>query len=700
MQVTGRFSPHPRGFGFLDLDRPATLTGLDGRSHQIDSLFVPPDVARGWVADDVVEADVEADDQDRFNATELRLKARVRKFVVGRVNTFVGRMVLELDPRLGVGHLEMAPSLGQQVQRAPGQQIVATLQTADDGTPSCGALVAGPTPATAPTAMRAKAVIVAYGGASPELIPGGPAAVDLPVAEAIGHALRAQGRLAGGGPGIAAGMDATDGDIPGAEMELDNLRHELAVTIDSDTSRDLDDALVAGWDGEASSPVHLTVHIADAAGSVGIGSEADRHARTMATSAYFVAGENAPMLDPALSYGELSLLPHEPRRALSVTMQVDAEGTVLETNIHGSWIDSHARLSYAAVDAWLESRDARDLAIGAHGPNGATPDLLEATAETLTALAEASRRLGVERDARETLESLFEDATLEAAVIDGKIRTRPADPHPEAQKLVERLMVAANEAVATWAVEQELPLLFRSHAGFDPDRKKRLDAALASIGEDPLPVAEGAAMPEPADLLRLVERLRSEGRAEHAATIATVGTGLLSRASYTATPTGHDALGSLAYTHFTSPIRRYADLVVHRQVRAALAGETPPYTTEQLAALAPWLDARSGAASRAQAMERSALWGILVERGNITFPAEALITGINAAGLRVRLPEPGITGFISAARAKGVSPRERVKLELDEHELETRDGNYRVGQRIKVQFDRLDELGRPDFQPA
>jgi ribonuclease R len=699
VQVTGRFSPHPRGFGFLDLDVPATLAGLDGRTHQIDSLFVPPDVAKGWIADDVVVAEVEADDQDRFNATSLTLQARQRKFVVGRVGSFVGRTILELDPRMGAGHIATSEALGQRVMRAVGQQIVATLESDADGKPSAGALVAGPTPSSAPLAMRAKAVIVAHGAAAPELVPGGAAAVGLSPAETKGFALRAQGRMAAGGSGLAAGLDTLEGPVPGLEMELDNLRHELAVTIDGDSSRDLDDALVAAWDGDDEKPVHLTVHISDVAGTVGIGSEADRYARTMATSAYFVAGENVPMLDPALSEGELSLLPHEARRVLSVTMDVAPDGAVTNVVLHGSWIDSHARLNYAAVDAFLVDHDASHLLVGAHGPNGAASGLIEATTATVTALAEASRRLGVDRDGRETMETLFEDALLEAAVVDGKIRTTHADPHPAAQQLVERLMVAANEAVANWAVERDLPLLFRGHIGFDPERRARLDAALTSVGEE-LPTAEGELMPEPGDLLRLVNRLREEGRDEHAATIATVATGIFARATYEGEPSGHGGLGSGAYTHFTSPIRRYADLVVHRQLRASLAGETPPYTTEDLKALGPWLDARSGAANRAQAIERSSLWGILLERGAVKWPSEAIITRVASAGLSVRLPEAGVTGFISAARATGGQPRDRAKLELNEHELETRDGKFRVGQRIKVRLDRIDELGRPDFMPA
>ncbi len=699
MQVTGRFSPHPRGFGFVDLDAPATLTGLDGRTHQVDSLFVPPDVARGWIADDLVTAAVEADDQDRFNATSLTLVSRPRRFVVGRVGQFVGRMVLELDPKIGVGQIEVEESVARKVQRSIGHQVVTTVQTGEDGAPTGGAVVHGPVPAQGPAALRARAVIIAHGGSSPDLVPGGPQAVGLDPVEANGFALRATGRIAGGGGGLAEGLEAMTGEVPGAALEYQNLRHELAVTIDADSSRDLDDALVAGWTGEATDPVHLTVHISDVGAVVGLDSEADRYARTMATSAYFVSGQTAPMLDPVLSEGELSLLPHEPRRVLSVTMEVAPDGSFSKVELHPSWIDSHARLSYAAVDAFLADQEPGHLLLDAHGPNGATPELLEATHATVVALAEASRRLGAERDGRDTLERLFENAALEAAVVDGKIRAIEADPHPAAQRLVERLMVAANEAVAAWAEERDVPMLYRAHVGFDPDRVQRLRAALAAIGEE-LPVAEGALAPELADLLRLVERLHGEGRLQDAATITTVATGVLARATYEPDPSRHGALGSGFYCHFTSPIRRYADLVVHRQLRAAMADEPLPYDVDQLRALATWLDARSGAAGHAQALERNSLWAILLQRGAVLWPAEAVIIGLSPAGMRVRLPDAGITGFVSAQRAKGVGPRDKARLDLDEHELEVLGGKFRVGQRIKVRLDRVDDTGRPEFDLA
>ena len=692
MQVTGRFSPHPRGFGFVE---PAPTDPTAGRP---DSAFVPPDLGRGWLADDQVVATVEVDDKQRLTATELVLESRTRRFAVGRVATFAGQVVLELDRKLGAGTIDLDPSVASQVQRNMGWQIVVMLGQGEDGRPTGDALVVKPEPASSPMALRARAIVIAHGGAAPNSIPGGPTAVGLAPVEAMATALRATGRMAGGGTGLAAGLDVLHGEVPGVELPIVDHRDEVCVTIDADTTRDLDDAVSAGWSGEPDDVVHLVVHITDAAGTIGMGTDADRYAATMATSAYFVAGDNAPMLDPVLSEAELSLVAHQPRRVISVRMEIAPDGTPSDPKLEVSWIQPTARLSYAAVDAWLNDGDDRHLAERAHGPYGAPATVASYVGDALRGLSEASRRLGVDRDGRDTLEALFEPAVLEPAVIDGRIRTRDADPHPAAQKLIERCMVAANEAVAGWAADHDVPLLYRSHLGFDPARMDRLNAAVAGIGKELVP-AEGHVTVEPGDLLALVAALRAEDRHEDAAAIATVATSAVARATYDPDPAHHKGLGSGRYTHFTSPLRRYADLVVHRQIRAAMAGETPPYTVERLTALAPWLDARAGAASYAETLERGALWAVLLERGAIDWPAVAVVSGLSPAGMRVRLLEPGVSGFITAARALQLSPKDRPALSLDDHELSTVDGAFKVGMRIKVKLDRIDITGRPEFTP-
>lgn len=699
MQLTGRFTPHPRGFGFVEppptaAGTPPVVVDDKGRSHKVDSAFVPPDVARGWIADDRVKATLATDEQGRLNVTAMALVSRQRRFVVGEVQPFAGKMVLVPDRRLGSGELQMSDEMSAKLTHAADKQVVATLTPS--GRAACTALVAGPLPTFAPSAVRARAVVIAHGGATPDSIPGGPAAVGLPVAETNTNVLRATGRMAAGQAGLAAGLSAHEGPVPGPHAPLEDRRGEVQVTIDDDKTKDLDDALSGAWSGNAADPVMVKVHIADAAGTVGIGSPADRYATTMAATAYFTAGPNAAMLDPALSEGELSLLPGQDRRAVTVTMLIAPDGTISAPVVDLSWIRPRARLSYAAVDAYLADPSPVHLAKGKHGPSGAETDDLGEVSVAVMALAEAARRLGAERDARDTLEELFTDAELEATVIDGKIRAVPADPHPAAQRVVERLMVAANETVAEWAAERNLPLLYRAHAGFSAARLPDLVRAAEALGvgfDDPEQI-------EPGELIALVERLQDEGQFDAAAALATVATSVVARAGYTTEPAAHGALGAGRYTHFTSPLRRFADLVVHRQVRALIAGEQPPYTSAYLKALAVWLDARAGAANHAQALERNALWAVLLERKAVSWPTPATIVGISKAGLRVRLTVPGIVGFMSAARALGVSPKERPSLELDDTQMATADGRYHLGQAVKVRLDRIDESGRPEFKPA
>ncbi len=698
MQVTGRFTPHPRGFGFVEAKptaagTPPIVVDDAGGRHQAASVFVPPEVARGWIADDQVTATLTVDDQGRLNATALTLVSRQRRFIVGEVQPFAGQMVLVPDRRLGSGELPMTPEMSTKLMRAEGKQVVATL--APTGRATCAQLVAGPLPTFAPSAVRARAVIIAHGGATPDSIPGGPAAVGLPPAETNSNVLRATGRMAAGQAGLSAGLSVDEGPVPGPHAEMVDRRAEVQVTIDADSSKDLDDALSGAWTGAEDDPVLLKVHIADAAGTVGIGSPADRYAATMAATAYFTAGPNAAMIDPALSEGTLSLLPEQDRRAVTVSMLVGPDGAITGTSVDLSWICPDARLSYAAVDAYLDDPTPIHLSRGTHGPNGAGPDALGGVSATVAALAEAARRLGAERDARDTLEDLFTDAELEAAVLDGKIRAVAADPHPAAQRLVERLMVAANEEVARWAEGRGLPMLYRAHAGFDPERLPRLTAAAEALG-----VPFESEDPRPSDLVAKVEALQDEGQFDAASALATVATTVVARAGYTAVPTAHDALGSGFYTHFTSPLRRYADLVVHRQLRAAIAGEVPPYTTEQLGALAVWLDARGGAANHAQALERNALWAVLLERKAVNWPTPATIVGMSPAGLRVRLTVPGVVGFMTAARALGKPGKEKPKLDLDESGMATTDGRYVLGETLKVRLDRIDETGRPEVKPG
>lgn len=691
--IRARFRPHPRGFGFLTPVGSDGLTPVtfrvpdDAKEH--DQAFVPAAVASGMIADDLVDAEVAKDDKG-VSAVSTRLVERARRMVVGTVQHGPAGLVVEPNSALGSGWIPLAEPVALRLPTATGRQVVVLVGEQEDGRAIARALVAGPHVVGSPQAVRAAATVVALGRAAPTLVPGGPAAVGLdPAATAATHA-RIVGLLAGGGRGGAAGLD-NYGPVPGAEMQAVDRRDEVCITIDDPGARDLDDALAATWDGADDTPVEVAVHIADAAAGVGIDSPADTYARTVGSSAYLTVGENAPMLDPALSEGGLSLLPHEDRSAISVRFLVHPDGRVTDVDLEFCWITSHARLSYGAVETWLAGNPAEVSAqAGGNAP---------AARGVLVAVAEAARRLGVERDARATMEALFEPVELDPAVVDGRLTTQHAEPHAEAYRLVERMMVAANESVAGWLVAHEIPALYRAHAGVDPERADRLRAAAAMVSVSlPALEADGEEEDVVAQVLSAIDELEAAGRQADRDLLVAVVTGATTRASYDPDPAHHRGLAASAYTHFTSPIRRYADLVVHRQVRAALAGETPPYTSEDLRAMATWLDARSGAISFLQARERGDLWSLLLDRGWLDGAEEAVVTGLTSAGLKIRLPRLGLSAFVQAARALGLPPRERANLILDEHGLTTTSGPWRPGSHVKVRYVTLDDTGRPVFR--
>ncbi|MBW3621245.1 MAG: RNB domain-containing ribonuclease, partial [Actinobacteria bacterium] len=674
-------------------ETPTTLTDADGAPREVDSAFVPPPLAATLLADDLVDVEVSLDDKGA-TAAEARLVDRPRKMVVGVVRTGPAKLVLEPDHSLGSGWIDLEPAVADRLPTSVGRQVVVLIADGEGGKPVGRALVAGPHVVGSPQAVRATAVVVALGRAAPSLVPGGAAGAGLdPVAAATTH-MRLVGMLAGGGRGGAAGL-SVEGYIPGAEHELWDRRAAATVTIDDAKTRDVDDAIEAIWDGEPEGAVEVIVHIADVAAAVGYDSDADRYARVAATTAYLRVGDNAPMLDPVLSEGELSLLPGQDRRVLSVHFQVAPDGAISDVTVENNYIRSDAKLSYEALEAWMAGDRS-----AIHAEAGDTTAPL--ADEVLTNVMEAARRLGVERDARQTFEDLFTSAEVEPAIVDGKLSAVPAEPHADAYRLIERLMVAANEAVAGWAVEHDVPALYRAHVGLAADRAERLRAAVEAAGADVPslddPDAEGDQVV--AEVLAEIERLAGEGRDADRELLISAATTSTARATYDPDPSHHRGLGASAYTHFTSPIRRYADLVVHRQIRAALAGEAPLHDPATLSSLAEWLDARAGAVNHASARERGDLWARLLDRGYLDAPEPAVVTGLTANGLRIRIPRLGLTGFITAERLLDLPKGERGRLEVDEHGLTTTSGPWRLGSTVHVDFLHLDDTARPVFRLA
>jgi len=333
-------------------------------------------------------------------------------------------------------------------------------------------------------------------------------------------------------------------------------------TVDPATARDFDDAVSARREGDA---VRLWVHIADVAAHVPPGSPLDREALRRGNSTY-APGTAEPMLPRALSEHSCSLAPGVERLAVTTEIELAPGAEARGAAFYRSRIRSDARLDYDQLDVVFAGR--------AEAP--------EAVAEPLAVAREAAAALGERRGTSsldvESFEPEFRfDSRGEVVAARGVAQT-------ESHRLIERLMILTNEQVAQLLERKRVPAIYRVHAKPDPPRIERLIEQLHEL-EIPTPTLRGTPAPSEAaglaaEASRLVAReaaRRGHGRGAY----TTLVLRSLKQAQYSERNSGHAGLGSAAYCHFTSPIRRYPDLVVHRALLAALGeGEVAPSAAE------------------------------------------------------------------------------------------------------------------------
>lgn len=408
-----------------------------------------------------------------------------------------------------------------------------------------------------------------------------------------------------------------------------DLRDEPAITIDPATARDFDDAVSArpGPDGA----IVVSVHIADVARFVPQGSLVDGAARRRGTSVYF-PGRALPMLPEALSGDLCSLRPEVDRHAMTVRFAVRPDGEVRRPEMLESVIRSCRRCTYAEAFSWLET------------PPDRWPEETAPFADSLLLLSEAADRLGRARRLRGSLD--FDLAEPELLLDpEGRVTSVQPSARNRAHRLIEELMVAANQVVARRLEEEEVPTLYRAHDPPDPTRLEELAILLAELGHR-LPAAEPRSA-SPADLQAVLERIA--GRPEERL-VATLVLRSLARATYSARPRGHYALATEDYLHFTSPIRRYPDLVAHRALKAVLRGEgrerLPAGSALEALALAT-----SACEQRAESAEREVIrWKTLrylSQRVGERF--EGVITGVTSFGVFVELADVLVDGLVHVA---------------------------------------------------
>jgi ribonuclease R len=409
-------------------------------------------------------------------------------------------------------------------------------------------------------------------------------------------------------------------------------------TIDPVSARDFDDAISAKReDGR----IRLWVHIADVTAHMRPGTALDAEAYRRGTSVY-VPGAVEPMLPEALSNEACSLVPHQDRGAVTVELEMQAD-QVVKASYRRSVIRSDARLDYPRVDRIFAGRER------AEDP-WAEP--LAAARAVATALRERRGRRGSLAVESQEPEFEFDDR--------GDVVGVRQEEQTESHGLIEELMILANEQVASLLAERRIPTLYRVHERPDPARVELLVEQLESLDVPTPPLPERMSPQQAADAVgeisrRVAEEVRRGGRGRSAFTSLVLRS--LKQAYYSPDNIGHAGLASDRYCHFTSPIRRYPDVVAHRALLAAVGADDVPPRAGDLdeAALAS-----SASEREAMEIERDAddaclaflLERTLAERG-WEADWEGEVVGVIGAGAFVRFGQEGFEGFLPARKLRG-----------------------------------------------
>jgi ribonuclease R len=453
-----------------------------------------------------------------------------------------------------------------------------------------------------------------------------------------------------------------------------DLRDLPTVTIDAPVTTDVDDALSvlpAGPDGA----LRVLVSIADVDAFVPEGTPLDEEARLRGTSVY-LAGRVIPMLPESLSGNAASLREGAERPALTVELRIDPEGQVTATDLYESLICSHGKLSYDEVTSFLTTGQPGRL------PAGVLPTLrwLRTAAARLSTVR--ASRGGVELDREEAYVSL-DETTREPTAIEPRSDT-------EAHRLVERLMVAANEAVARWLVDRGLPGVFRVHDEPSADRVEMLAQFAHNFG---IEAGFGPHL-SPRGLAAFEAQFRGSPIAP---AIRTVLGKTLGPARYTVYPGLHFGLAAPLYLHFTSPIRRYADLAVHRVIKRYLKGDRSFIADDpEIASLSLHLNHVAYRATKAEA-ERHRMLVARLFASKVGEQVQGNIISVKPFGLVVQMVGTGATGTVSMEAL----PEGPYRIEPGGHAVASETRRYGVGDPIEVGIAGTnEELGRVDLIPV
>jgi len=487
--------------------------------------------------------------------------------------------------------------------------------------------------------------------------------------------------------GIIYEYGLRDGYPAGAEEEARRLPHAIGrdalagrrdlrrldvVTIDPADAADLDDALSLGHDVKRRRVVGI--HIADVSHYVAVDGAIDQEALARGTSVY-LPGRVLHMLPSALSERLCSLRPGGDRLAVSVLVTFNAKGEPVEAEITKGIVRSRAQLSYEQVQAVLDGDRTAE--------NPATPH-----ADMLAELWKLAQGLGEQRQKAGALDFDVPEIKVEVDA-DGRVAALRRRERLDSHRLIEEFMLLANRTVAQRLKAQGYELLYRVHAGPDPARLQNVAALAAAVGH---PIAQSGHPVTVKELQALLEAVKGEPIAP---VLGTLIIRSLPKALYQPDNIGHFGLATEEYAHFTSPIRRYPDLVVHRQVARLLAGQPSAYPRERL----EWLgQVTSEAEQRAEAAEREAVRAKQVEylARRIGEEFRGTISGVQKFGLFVALDESLAEGLIPVEEL----PKDEYRYDPSSLTLIGRQSRYayHFGDPVVVQVARVDiEMRRVDF---
>lgn len=468
------------------------------------------------------------------------------------------------------------------------------------------------------------------------------------------------------------GTEVAEADKKGRE----DLRDLLTITIDGADAKDLDDAVSLKRLGNGN--FELGVHIADVSHYVRENTALDKEAYARGTSVYLV-DRVIPMLPHKLSNGICSLNPHVDRLALSCLMEVNGRGEVVSHRILESVINSDYRMTYTAVREILED---------------GTPALLEQYAEILPMLEDMEELRQILGEKRRKRGSVNFDLPESKIILDENGKPIDIKPYEKsiATNMIEEFMLVCNETIAENSFWQEMPFMYRSHQEPDEDKLEKMEQFLRGFGYY-LRKKDGEIHPR-----ELQKVLQKAEETDEERIITRMVLRSMMQARYTAENGGHFGLAAKYYCHFTSPIRRYPDLEIHRMIKKMLHGELDEKASAYYRRKMPdWAKHCSKQERVAEDAERDtdALKKVEFMEDKVGQIYEGIISGVTNWGIYVELPNT-IEGMIA------LSQMDDDYYEFDEKKMlvfgKRTKKSYRLGDKVVVSVAKVDRMmGTIDF---